>query len=219
MPLRTRFIDATVTRVIITAAKFIVLHPGKASASSAVLSTIAVIVLTIGVLWQRPVVLLLGICLVLTSAAIRPNIENKNERARVARLSFYGTGPSGLWRELESTTQQLALDCEILALGVQNPDLERQLVERVTAIRHRMKELTQDFEALPTPGPNSSIQNVVSELQRLSEAILYHLKSQRTEAMESSLHETLIPRLQAVKTLVLRELADVSNGAGSPGRA
>jgi hypothetical protein len=38
-------------------------------------------------------------------------------------------------------------------------------------IGHRRKELTQDFEALPTPGPNSSIQNVVSELQRLSEAI------------------------------------------------
>ena len=219
MPLRTRLSDATVARATITAAESIVPIPAKASASSVVLSTIAVILLSIGGLWQRPVVLLLGVCIILTSAAIRQKIENKNNRAREARLSFYGTGPSGLWRELESTTSQLTLDCEILALGVRNPDLEGQLVKRVTSIRHRIKELMNEFEALPSPGPNSSIRNVLSELQRLSEAILYHLKSQRTDAMESSLHESLISRLQAVKTLVLRELAGVSNGAGSPGRA
>ena len=148
----------------------IVSYPVKPTAWQ-VGSFIAGIVFIIGILGQRPVVLLLGVCIILTSAAIRQKIKNKNTRAREARLSFYGAGPSGLWRELESTTRQLTLDCEILALGVHNPDLEGQLVERFTAIGHRMKELTQDFEALPTPGPNSSIQNVVSELQRLSEAI------------------------------------------------
>lgn len=147
--------------------------------------------------------------------SIRRKVEEEKDRARVARVSFYGTGPSGLWRELESTTRQLTLDCEIVELWLQNPDLERQLVERVTAIRHRIKELTHEFRVLPASSAYSSVQNVLSELQRVSEAILYYMKSPRTDALESSLHESLIPRLHEVNTIVLRQLAGVSNGGGS----